>query len=50
MEKCGTVVIGVAVLVVAVLLFRVPPSLPGIGKFAVLIWEISDDDLSRWPL
>jgi hypothetical protein len=36
------VVTGVAVDVVAVLLFRVPISLPGIGRLAVLIEVASD--------
>ena len=37
LEKCGMVVTGVTVDVVAALLFRVPRSLPGMGKLAVLI-------------
>ena len=36
-EKCGIVVTGVIVEVVAAELFRVPRSLPGMGKLAVLI-------------
>ena len=47
-EKCGIVVTGVAVVVVAVLLFRVPRSLPGIGKFAVFTDAASDVRRSWW--
>ena len=42
-EKWGMVVTGVAVDVVAVLLFLVPRSLPGIGRFAVLMDAVSED-------
>lgn len=44
-EKCGMVVTGVAVEVVAALLLRVPISLPGMGKLAVLIDTASDGRL-----
>lgn len=45
-EKCGIVVTGVMVEVIAALLFRVPISLPGIGRLAVLIDEASETRLS----
>jgi hypothetical protein len=41
------VVTGMTVEVVAVLLFLVPMSLPGIGRFAVLI-EIASDVRRSW--
>jgi hypothetical protein len=42
------VVTGVIVDVVAALLFRVPISLPGIGRFAVLTDAASEVRLSWW--